>query len=46
MLIPSFIGAHFYDRISEKTFERVVLGLLLASGIALIVGGVRALSGK
>ena len=46
MLIPSFIGAHFYNRISEKTFERVVLGLLLVSGIALIVGGVRALSGK
>jgi hypothetical protein len=46
MLIPSYIGAHFYHRFSEKTFERVVLGLLLASGVALIVGGVRALSGK
>ena len=46
MLIPSFIGAHFYHRISEKTFERVVFVLLLASGGALIVGGVRALAGK
>jgi uncharacterized membrane protein YfcA len=46
MLIPSFIGAHFYNRFSEKTFERVVLTLLLASGVALTVGGVRALGGK
>ncbi len=46
MLIPSFVGAHFYHRISEKTFERVVLVLLLVSGAALIVGGARALAGK
>jgi hypothetical protein len=44
MLIPSYIGAHFYHRFSERTFERVVLGLLLASGVALFVGGVRALA--
>ncbi len=46
MLIPSFIGAHFYHRFSEKTFERVVFVLLLGSGGALIVGGARALTGK
>lgn len=42
MLISSYIGAHFYHRFSEKTFERVMLWLLLASGVALSVGGVRA----
>lgn len=46
MLIPSYIGAHFYHRFSEKTFERVVLTLLLASGVALVFGGVRAFMGK
>ena len=44
MLIPSYIGAHFYHRFSERAFERLVLAVLLASGVALIVGGVRALS--
>jgi uncharacterized membrane protein YfcA len=43
MLIPSYIGARLYRRASEKTFERLVLALLLASGLALVVGGVRAL---
>jgi uncharacterized membrane protein YfcA len=43
MLIPSYIGARLYRRASEKTFERLVLTLLLASGLALIVGGARAL---
>jgi uncharacterized membrane protein YfcA len=46
MLIPSYFGARLYHRFSEKTFERLVLALLLASGIALLVGGVRALGGK
>lgn len=44
MLIPSYIGAHFYHRFSEQAFERLVLAVLLASGVALVVGGVRALS--
>jgi hypothetical protein len=43
MLIPSYIGARLYRRASERAFERLVLALLLASGIALVVGGVRAL---
>jgi len=46
MLIPSYIGAHFYHRFSEKAFERFVLALLLASGVALTVGSIRALAGK
>ncbi len=46
MLIPSYIGARLYHRFSEKTFERLVLALLLASGIALLVGGARTLWGK
>jgi uncharacterized membrane protein YfcA len=44
MLIPSYIGAHFYHRFSEEAFERLVLAVLLASGVALVVGGVRAIS--
>jgi uncharacterized membrane protein YfcA len=43
MLIPSYIGARLYRRASEKAFERLVLALLLASGIALLVGGAKAL---
>ena len=43
MLIPSYIGARFYHRFSEKTFERLVLALLLASGLALLIGGARTL---
>lgn len=46
MLIPSYIGARFYHRFSEKAFERLVLGLLLASGVALLVASARALWGK
>jgi uncharacterized membrane protein YfcA len=43
MLIPSYIGARFYRRFSESAFERLVLALLLASGLALLVGAGRAL---
>jgi len=43
MLIPSFIGARVYTRFSEKTFTRVVLIALGASGLALVVNASRAL---
>ena len=46
MLIPSYFGARLYHRFSEKTFERLVLALLLASGLALLVGGARTLWGR
>lgn len=46
MLIPSFIGARLYRRVSEKAFERLVLALLLASGLALLFGGARGLWGR
>jgi uncharacterized protein len=42
MLIPSYLGMRLYHRFSERTFERVVLALLLVSGLALIVGVTRA----
>jgi len=41
MLIPSYFGTRLYGRFSEKTFSRVIFVLLLASGAALLVGGVR-----
>lgn len=36
MLIPSVLGARLYIGISEATFRKIVLGLLTASGIALL----------
>lgn len=36
MLIPSLLGARLYIGISEATFRKVVLGLLTASGVALL----------
>jgi uncharacterized membrane protein YfcA len=46
MLVPSYLGARLYRRFSEQTFERLVLALLLASGLALLAGAARALGGK
>jgi len=43
MLIPSYIGARLHRRGGEKAFTRVALALLLASGMALLVVGGRAL---
>ncbi|HSI59191.1 MAG TPA: sulfite exporter TauE/SafE family protein [Ideonella sp.] len=40
MLIPSLLGARVYTGISEASFRRVVLGLLTASGVALLVSSV------
>lgn len=43
MLIPSYLGAHVFTRFtSERAFTRAVLVALLASGLALIYGAVRA----
>ena len=36
MLLPSLLGARLYTGISEATFRKVVLGLLTASGVALL----------
>lgn len=36
MLVPSLLGARLYTGISEATFRKVVLGLLTASGVALL----------
>jgi uncharacterized membrane protein YfcA len=43
MLIPSLLGARLYIGISEGTFRKVVLGLLTASGVALLLGSVPGL---
>jgi uncharacterized membrane protein YfcA len=40
MLVPVLLGARLYIGISEATFRRIVLGLLTASGIALLVSSV------
>lgn len=36
MLIPSYLGAKLYTKVSDQTFRRIVLYLLLASGVALV----------
>jgi uncharacterized membrane protein YfcA len=36
MLVPSLLGARLYIGISETAFRRVVLGLLSASGVAML----------
>ncbi|HSV36308.1 MAG TPA: sulfite exporter TauE/SafE family protein [Ramlibacter sp.] len=43
MLIPSLLGARLYSGISDSAFRRVVLGLLTASGIALLVAALPVL---
>jgi len=40
MLVPVLLGARLYIGISEATFRRIVLGLLTASGIALLASSV------
>jgi uncharacterized membrane protein YfcA len=40
MLVPVLLGARLYIGISEATFRRIVLGLLTASGVALLVSSV------
>jgi uncharacterized membrane protein YfcA len=36
MLVPTLLGARLYIGISEARFRQIVLGLLTASGIALL----------
>ncbi len=43
MLIPSLLGARLYIGISEATFRKIVLGLLTASGVALLASSVPVL---
>jgi uncharacterized membrane protein YfcA len=38
MLLPAYFGAHLYHRISERIFQRLILALLLFSGIAMLYG--------
>lgn len=40
MLIPSLLGSRLYIGISELTFRKIVLGLLTASGVAMLVSAV------
>ncbi|MBA3772118.1 MAG: sulfite exporter TauE/SafE family protein [Ramlibacter sp.] len=46
MLIPSLLGARLYAGISETGFRKVVLGLLTASGIALLAAALPVLAGR
>ncbi len=43
MLIPAIVGARLYHGFSERTFNRIVLLLLLASGAGLLYGAGHAL---
>lgn len=44
LLIPSWLGSRLYARLSETGFRRVVLGLLTASGVAMVVSALPALA--
>lgn len=46
MLIPAFVGTRVYTGISELTFRRVVLGLLTASGLAMLGSAIPELSAR
>ena len=46
MLIPALLGARLYAGISETGFRKVVLGLLTASGIALLAAALPVLAGR
>jgi uncharacterized membrane protein YfcA len=41
MLIPSFLGARLFHRVSERGFERIVLALLLVSGLGMLASAGR-----
>ena len=43
VLVPVLLGARLYIGISEATFRKIVLGLLTASGIALLASALPAL---
>ena len=46
MLVPSLLGARLYLGISEMGFRKVVLGLLTASGVAMLVSVAPVLVGR
>ena len=46
VLVPVLLGARLYVGISESAFRKVVLGLLFASGIALLVSAAPVLAGR
>jgi hypothetical protein len=41
LLIPSILGAKIYARLSDVAFRRVVLVLLMLSGLALVASSVQ-----
>jgi uncharacterized membrane protein YfcA len=43
MLIPTLLGARLYIGISEQTFRKIVLGLLIVSGFALLSSSIPTL---
>jgi uncharacterized membrane protein YfcA len=46
MLIPTLLGTRLYAGISDTGFRKVVLGLLTASGIALLAAALPVLAGR
>jgi len=40
VLLPSLLGSRLYAALSETAFRKVLLGLLTASGVALLVSAV------
>jgi hypothetical protein len=45
MLVPTLLGARLYIGISEARFRQIVLGLLTASGVALLASALPRLMG-
>jgi uncharacterized membrane protein YfcA len=45
MVIPALIGARLYARVSDATFRRLILVLLLISGIVLLASSLPKLIG-
>ena len=46
LLVPSLLGARLYIGISETAFRQIVLGLLTASGLAMVASSIPALLGR
>ena len=42
IILPTFVGARLYKRINAAAFRNVVLGLLLLSGVVLLVSTLSA----
>lgn len=43
LIVTGYFGAKLYHRFSEQAFARLILGLLLASGLAMLYGSIRTL---